>query len=59
VAGCDVKDEQSRDGFDWREELRRLLEDANFSVKEAADALAGQCGLSRRFVYQEALRMRG
>ena len=59
VAGCEAPDEREREGPDWREELRRLLEDANFSVREAADAVAGQCGLSRRLVYQEALRIRG
>lgn len=59
VAGCEASHEGEKDAPDWRQELRRLLEDMSLTVKDAADAIAGQWKLSRRLVYQEALRIRG
>lgn len=59
LGGYAAPDEPSEEGLDWREELGRVLKDSGSGVKEAADAVAGQYGLPRRLVYQEALRIRG
>lgn len=59
VAGCEASHEEVNKALNWSQELRSLLEDMRLSVREAADAIAGQYGLSRRLVYQEALRIRG
>lgn len=42
-------------GVDWRDALRDLLDKEGVGVKEAADLIARQYGLSRRLVYREAL----
>jgi len=59
VAGCESRGEDEEEKLDWREELRRLLEDESLGVREATDVVAGQRRLPRRLVYQEALRIRG
>ncbi len=59
VAGCESRGEDEEEKLDWREELRRLLEDESLGVREATDVVAGQRRLPRRLVYQAALRIRG
>lgn len=59
VAGCEGSGGEEKGKLDWREELRRMLEDESLGVREATDLVAGHRRLSRRLVYQEALRIRG
>ncbi|WP_244083275.1 16S rRNA (cytidine(1402)-2'-O)-methyltransferase [Desulforhabdus sp. TSK] len=47
------------EGENWKEELGTLMAASGLSVKEASDDIAGRFGLSRRVVYQEALRIKG
>jgi 16S rRNA (cytidine1402-2'-O)-methyltransferase len=45
-------------GFDWRCELVELLGQPEQTVKTASEQVAGRHHLSRRLVYQQALRIR-
>jgi 16S rRNA (cytidine1402-2'-O)-methyltransferase len=44
--------------LEWRDALRELLEKKGAGVKETADLIARQYGLSRRLVYREALSVK-
>jgi 16S rRNA (cytidine1402-2'-O)-methyltransferase len=44
--------------LEWRDALKKLLEKEETGVKEAADLIARQYGLSRRLVYREALSVK-
>lgn len=46
-------------GENWKEELGCLMADSGLSVKEASEDVASRFGLSRRMVYQEALKIKG
>ncbi len=43
---------------DWRQDLRRLLSDLGFTVKDATEKISTHYGLSRRIVYREALEVK-
>jgi hypothetical protein len=53
VSGIDAEHEN------WKEELGCLMAVSGLSVKEASEDVASRFGLSRRVVYQEALRIKG
>lgn len=53
VSGIDAESEN------WKEELGTLMAASGLSVKEASEDIAARFGLSRRVVYQEALRIKG
>jgi 16S rRNA (cytidine1402-2'-O)-methyltransferase len=57
VAGAGKESRRESEPTDWEDELRVLLEQG-VSSKEAASAISGRFDLSRRLVYQAALRMR-
>lgn len=58
VAGAEVGTCRDVEDDDWREELKRLVEDGEIPVKEAASRISDRYGLPRRLVYQEALGLR-
>lgn len=58
VAGGEPTAKREAQHDSWLEELARLLEDSELTLKEAAQRIAAQFQMSRRVVYQEALRMK-
>lgn len=58
VAGCPEDAEVVPAPPCWEEALASLLQDAEFTVKQATDEIAGRYRLPRRTVYQKALEMR-
>lgn len=53
ASGSDAESEN------WKVELGTLMAASGLSVKEASEDIAARFGLSRRVVYQEALRIKG
>jgi 16S rRNA (cytidine1402-2'-O)-methyltransferase len=49
--------DQSGGASDWREQLRSLLREDGVSLRDAVDQVSASCGVSRKRVYSEALRI--
>jgi 16S rRNA (cytidine1402-2'-O)-methyltransferase len=58
VQGAQEKNEPEVLEEDWKEELGRLISVTNLSVREATEKIYSQYHLSRRVVYQEALKIK-
>lgn len=58
AAGRDEQPLTNETSTEWREELRRFMDESHLKVKEAAEAIVARHGISRRLVYQEALKMK-
>lgn len=58
VAGGEPAPAQQSEEGDWMAELAQLLDSSELSVKEAAQRIAVRFQVSRRSVYQEALRIK-
>ncbi len=58
VSGARPENDAPEAEGDWREALRCLVIDEGFRVREAVERIAGEYGVSRKTVYDEALRIR-
>jgi len=57
VAGAEGEGEKSQEAGDWADELEQLMLRGH-SVKEAADFISAKFGISRREIYQKALKLK-